>query len=185
MRVAAAIELTDAERTALLKWSRGRSTPARLVPRARIVLAAAAGTQNTEIAVALNCRRETVARWRHCFAGQPAGQRLTSLEQDAPRTGHRPVTRLAHEAEVLCKTTQETPPCATRWLTRTMANSGGCSKVTVQHEDGAAHLARQRPEAIVNEDLRGVQRSTVRGEAGRCRGFVPESTRACAGAHVR
>ena len=98
MRVAAAFELTAAERTQLLKWSHGRSTPARLVLRAKIVLAAAVGIQNTESAVALNCQRETIARWRNRFAGQPPGQRPTSLDQDAPLTGHRPVARLAHEA---------------------------------------------------------------------------------------
>ncbi len=43
MRVAVAIELTDVERTVLTKWSRGRSTPVRLVLRAKIVLLAAEG----------------------------------------------------------------------------------------------------------------------------------------------
>ena len=43
MRIAKIITLTDEERIALKKWSRGRSTPARLVLRAQIVLAASAG----------------------------------------------------------------------------------------------------------------------------------------------
>jgi SRSO17 transposase len=38
--VAKPITLTDEQRAALTKWSRGRSTPARLVLRAQIVLAA-------------------------------------------------------------------------------------------------------------------------------------------------
>ena len=53
MRIAKAITLTDEERVTLSKWSRGRSTPARLVQRAKIVLAAADGRENKEIAVEL------------------------------------------------------------------------------------------------------------------------------------
>lgn len=43
MRVAAAIVLTDEERTAQMKWALGRSTEARLVLQAKIELAAADG----------------------------------------------------------------------------------------------------------------------------------------------
>ena len=68
MRVAVAIELTDNERAALTKWSRGRSTPARLVLRAKIVLLAADGLENKQIAAQLNCKRETVGKWRNRFA---------------------------------------------------------------------------------------------------------------------
>ena len=132
MRVAVAIELTDEERKRLTKWSRGRSTPARLVLRARIVLAAADGKLNKDIAAELDCKRETVSRRRNRFAKQTAGERLASLEQDAPRPGHQPVARLKHEAEIVRKTTQETPANATHWSTRSMAKAVGCSKATVQ-----------------------------------------------------
>lgn len=132
MRVAVAIALTDEERTVLTKWSRGRSTPARLVLRAKIVLAAAEGMLSKDIAVRLDCKRETVARWRNRFAEQDAGERLASLKQDAPRPGHPPVARLQHEAEIIRKTTQEMPPDATHWSTRSMAKAVGCSKATVQ-----------------------------------------------------
>ena len=46
MRVAVAITLIDEERATLTKWGRGRSTPARLVQRAEVVLLAAAGLRN-------------------------------------------------------------------------------------------------------------------------------------------
>lgn len=128
MRVAVAIELTDKERATLTKWSRGRSTPARLVLRAKIVLLAAAGRQNKQIARQLGCKRETVGRWRNRFAQQ----RLAGIQQDAPRPGHTPTARLKHEAEILRKTTQETPPQATHWSTRTLARALGTSRDTVQ-----------------------------------------------------
>jgi hypothetical protein len=50
MQVAKSIVLTDHERTALTKWARGRSAPARLVLRAKIVLAAANSELNKNIA---------------------------------------------------------------------------------------------------------------------------------------
>ena len=67
MRIAKAILLTDKERVALTKWSRGRRTPARLVLRAKIVLAAADGRENKDIAVELGCGRRTVGTWRNRF----------------------------------------------------------------------------------------------------------------------
>lgn len=128
MRVAIAIELTDAERALLQKWARGRSTPARLVLRAKIVLAAAEGKQNRDIALELGCKRETVGTWRQRFALK----RLDGIAKDAPRPGHKPFARLKYEAEIIRKTTQEVPANATHWSVRSLAQAIGCSKDTVQ-----------------------------------------------------
>jgi len=128
MRVAVAIELSDEERITLTKWSRGRSTPARLVQRAKIVLLAADGLENKQIAAQLNCTRGAVGKWRNRFAEH----RVAGIEKDAPRGGPTPVARLEHEAEILRMTTQETPPNATHWSLRTMAEAVGTSKDTVQ-----------------------------------------------------
>ena len=107
MRVAKVVTLTDEERVALTKWSRGRSTPARLVLRAKIVLAAA-GQRNEEIAAELKVTRRTVGTWRDRFVSE----RLTGIEQDAPRGGRTPTQRAAVEAEIIRRTTQKTPPHA-------------------------------------------------------------------------
>ncbi len=128
MRVARPIVLTAAEQTALRKWSRGRSTPARLVLRARIVLAAAEGRENRDIAAELGCTRRTVGTWRNRFAEQ----RLPGIEHDAPRGGRKPSVRAEKESEIIARTTQDTPPNATHWSTRTMARVVGVSKATVQ-----------------------------------------------------
>lgn len=128
MRVAKAIELSDAERTTLTKWSRGRSTPARVVLRAKIVLAAAAGQRNDEIAIEFGCTRRTVGTWRTRFLED----RLAGLDKDKPRGGRTPQVRAAKEAEILRKTTQEKPANATHWSTRSMAKAVGVSKATVQ-----------------------------------------------------
>ena len=148
-KVAVSIELTDDERSTLLKWSRGRSTPARLVLRAKIVLAAAEGLQNKDIAIELGCKRETVGLWRRRFAEQ----RLASLEHDAPRPGHTPTARLKHEAEIIRKTTQELPKNATHWSTRTLAKELGTSKETVRRvwRDNGLHPHRVKTFKVSND----------------------------------
>ena len=60
MRVAAAIELSQEERATLESYARGRSTPARLVLWAKIVLRAAKGKQNKDIAAELDTLQKTV-----------------------------------------------------------------------------------------------------------------------------
>ena len=68
MRVAKAITISSDERKTLGKWGRGRSTPGRLVLRAKIVLAAADGTLNKDIAAELGTGMKTVCLWRNRFA---------------------------------------------------------------------------------------------------------------------
>lgn len=128
MRRAVEIELTEDERITLLKWSRGKRIEARVVERAKIVLLAADGKQNQEIAVELGVSQPTVGKWRKRFAEQ----RMPGIEKDAPRGGRKPSVRSKHEAEIIRKTTQETPPNATQWSVRTMAKAIGISKATVQ-----------------------------------------------------
>ena len=128
MRVARTITLTEEQRRTLTKWTRGRSTPAWQALRAKIVLAAADGRENKDIAAELGCTRRTVGTWRNRFAEHG----LTGIEQDAPRGGRAPTVRSDKEAEIIRKTTQETPPNATQWSTRSMARAVGVSKDTVQ-----------------------------------------------------
>jgi transposase len=127
MRKAPRVELTDDERATLESWSRGRSTPARLVLRAKIVLMAAAGTEIQTIATELQTAKTTVIRWRDRFLDK----RLKGMEHDAPRSGRKPSIPLAIRELILHKTTQEKPDHATHWSTRTMAKAVGVSKVTV------------------------------------------------------
>ena len=85
MRIAKTIALSDGERLTLMKWARGRSTPSRLVQRAKIILAAAGGMRNDEIAGELGCTRRTVGTWRSRFAKQ----RLKGIEKRcSPRGTH-------------------------------------------------------------------------------------------------
>ena len=127
MRVAPTITVTMEESRQLLTWSRGRSTPHRLVDRARIVLAAVEGKTNDQIAEELHLHRRTVGLWRRRFALL----RLAGIEQDAPRTGRRP--RLDREAieGIVAKTLHTKPRGETHWSTRSLAREVGLHHTTV------------------------------------------------------
>ena len=140
MRVACEITLTDDERKTLTRWSRGRSTPTRLVLRAKIVLLSAEGRMNKDIARELSTMRKTVALWRNRFAQQ----RLTGLEQDAPRSGRKPKVRAAVAREIIETTTQERPAHATQWSTRSLAKHLGVSPSMVQRVWKANRLQPHR-----------------------------------------
>jgi len=123
MRIARPIVVGDEERKVLVRWARGRSTPARLVLRGRIVLLAADGRQNKEIAAQLATSRQTVGLWRDRFLVQG----LAGIEKDAPRGGRPPRLRRAIEGRIVEATTQEKPRAATHWTTRTLAAELGIS----------------------------------------------------------
>ena len=64
MRVARPVTLNPEQRRDLEQHSRARSLSARLVERARIVLRAAEGLQDQQIAEELSITPEKAARWR-------------------------------------------------------------------------------------------------------------------------
>lgn len=142
MRVASQITLDDKERKILQRWSRGRSTPARLVLRARIVLLAAKGAQNNDIASELGTERTIVGRWRSRFAQHG----LAGIEKDAPRSGRQPTNRDKLARSIIKKTTKERPSNATHWSTRSLAKELGISQSMVHRVWKAnglkPHLAR-------------------------------------------
>ncbi len=76
------IELSQQERVLLQAQARKYTLPYRDVIRAKIVLLAAAGLGNDEIAARLDTRREIVSKWRKRFFAQG----LAGLEE-RPRRG--------------------------------------------------------------------------------------------------
>lgn len=119
--------LTEEERSRLETWARGRSTPARLVLRARIVLAAAKGEENQKIARDLETRPNTVGLWRSRFRLL----RLAGIEKDAPRAGRKPRLEVETVKAVVVKTLRTKPRGRTQWSTRTMARATGLGHVTI------------------------------------------------------
>jgi transposase len=124
MRVAAAVTITEDQRVVLQRWARGRSTPARLVLRAKIVLLAEQGKQNLQIAEELGVSRQMAGLWRQRFLAQG----LKGIEKDAPRGGRRPAVRDSLEAKIIQYTTQRKPKNATHWSTRTLAAELGTNR---------------------------------------------------------
>lgn len=128
MRVARPVVLKAEEEQILQQRGRARSLPARVVERARIVLRAAAGFQDKQIAAELGIMPEKAARWRNRFLDEG----ISALEKDAPRPGRTPTITNAAIQEIVNKTTQEKPDNATHWSTRTMAQSAGISETSVR-----------------------------------------------------
>jgi len=120
------VVLSEQERETLERWARRPKSAQALALRCRIVLAAAAGDSNEEIAARLACNRNTVGKWR----GRFVERRLDGLH-DEPRPG-KPRTISDEDVErVIVKTLEETPAAATHWSTRSMAQATGMSQTAV------------------------------------------------------
>jgi transposase len=142
MRRACTITLTAEDRATLQRWSRSRRIEARLVERARIVLLAAEGRENKDIAGELGVTRATVGRWRHRFADHG----IAGIERDAPRGGRPPKTRDELAKKIVEMTTRQKPANATHWSTRSLAEALGTNRSMVNRVWRAnglkPHLAR-------------------------------------------
>ena len=126
-RPTAQIALSDDERETLERWARRPKTGQALALRCRIVLAAAEGATNQQIAKSLQCNPVTVGKWRTRFADK----RLDGLV-DEPRPGQpRKITDEVVE-RVIVTTLEESPPDgSTQWSTRSMAAKVGLNQTAV------------------------------------------------------
>jgi hypothetical protein len=97
MRVAQPVLLSEEFRRKLDQQSRGRSTQARVVLRSRIVLLAAEGMQNKQIASVLKVAPRMAALWWSRFLEYG----IEGLLQDAPRPD-RTLTISAKGQNALC-----------------------------------------------------------------------------------
>jgi transposase len=138
-----AVELVlDAvEKEQLEAWARRRKSAQALAQRSRIVLAAAEGLKNTEIAARLQITRGMAAKWRSRFAEQ----RLDGLV-DEPRPGRPRTVSDAQVEAVITKTLESTPEHATHWSTRSMAAELGLSQSAVSRIWRAFGLQPHRQE---------------------------------------
>lgn len=124
--------------------------PRRRVPiRAAVVLRAADGATNRQIAEELGVTSETASRWRRRFLAHG----VRGILDDAPRSGrpHRiaPTTVRA----LIQATVRPDPSSGRRWTARSLASSMGVSKSTVQRVWQAHGLrSRVRPEPRSSAD---------------------------------
>jgi transposase len=128
VRIAPSVILDAAQKEKLEQQSRGRSLAARVVERSKIILLAATGLQDKEIAEGLGITPKKAARWRARFLQNG----LAGLLKDAPRPGRKPRIGRTIIQKVIRKTTREKPADATHWSTRTMAAVAGISEASVR-----------------------------------------------------
>jgi transposase len=144
MRRAPVITLSPEQRTVLESQARGRSFPLRVVERARIVLLAAAGRQDKDIAALLSMTPKKVSRWRKRFLALG----VAGLLKDAPRPGRKPTISARLRQRVVTLTTRQQPSNATHWSTRTMAATVGISEASVRRIWRAHGLKPHRVETF-------------------------------------
>jgi transposase len=125
---ASALSLSGEHRDRLEGWLRAHSTPLQVARRAEIVLLAAEGLSNAEIADRVGVSRPTVVSWRRRFLREgPEG-----LWETRPGRGRKPSVPAAKIRQIVRLTTDTTPPGATHWSCRSMAKAAGVSPATVQ-----------------------------------------------------
>ena len=128
MPVAPPLPITPADLAELRRWARSSQLPAVLAQRARILLLAADGASNTEIAQRVGISRPTVIACRRRYVRRG----LEGLP-DRPRSGRPQTVRQIRRTEVL-QVTLNPPPVrlgVTHWSTRLLARELGVSRDTV------------------------------------------------------
>src|ERR1700685_2929413 len=124
--VAVSIEVSEQERVQLEASARRRSSAQALAQRSRIVLLAAEGLNNTEIAERLGVDPAMGRKGRSPFAAYRLDGRMDEPPPGKPRT----ITDEQVE-EVIVKTLESTPKDATHWSTRSMAREVGLTQSAV------------------------------------------------------
>ncbi len=139
---ATALRLTPSQRNELASVTRHPSTPQSIVLRCRVVLGAAEGIANHELARQLSTSLPTVLLWRRRFQQQG----LLGILQDKSRPGRPRSITPEKEAAIVEATRSTKPKNATHWSVRSMARQQGVSSATVQRIWKAYHLQPHRVE---------------------------------------
>jgi putative transposase len=138
------VELSPEARHELEALLRRRSLPQQLALRARIVLAAAAGQNNSQIARSLGLEVDTVRLWRNrwlAFAPIPLAEfALEERLSDVPRSG-RPIQITAEQrcqiVALACEAPQEAGRPIAQWTGREIADEvvkrGILPKISPRH----------------------------------------------------
>jgi transposase len=104
------LAITDEERVELQRRVRAHTTPQRAAKRARIVLLAADGVPNRQIAPIVGMNEHTVAQWRRRFEAE----RLAGL-QDRKRSGRPLVYDHDQRLRIVATVIQQPPDPASHW----------------------------------------------------------------------
>ena len=125
-RSAVTVELSPAQREELERLMRTPSTPNQLAQRARIVLRAAEGASNRQIAAELGLSLPTVGQWRTAFVR--AGSAGLA---DRPRSGRPRRLDEATAKLIVAKALEPPPPGTSHWSVRDLARHLALPPTTV------------------------------------------------------
>ena len=126
-RAVSALPVSVADQQQLEQWVAAFGTPQQVALRSRIVLAAAAGDSDSQIAERLAINRKTVMLWRARVADSGA----ESVWEIAPGRGRKPLYGADTIRAVVEATLQTKPKGMTHWSCRTMAASQQVGKSTI------------------------------------------------------
>lgn len=126
-RVALPISLESPVRLELERWVAAHGTPQQVTQRCRIVLAAADGKLDRDIAEDLQINFKTVALRRGRFRKEG----VDCLWEVAPGRGRKAILPASKVAAIIETTLQRKPAGATHWSCRSLAKEHGVSKATV------------------------------------------------------
>ena len=123
------VALARGDRRRLERLAHARTTPQRVVERARIVLASATGQAGSAIAAALGVSRPTITLWLDRYEQDG----LAALLADRPRSGRPKRITAAAEQAIIDRTLRTKPSAdvATHWSTRLMAAATGLHHATI------------------------------------------------------
>lgn len=136
------VVLTDDEREQLQSWARRPKSAQALAMRSRIILACEGDSSNTQIAADLKVARSVVTKWRNRFVVD----RLDGL-LDEPRPGRPRVVGDEKIKDLITATLETSPPDATHWSTRSMADHLGLSQSMVSRIWRAFGLAPHKQDS--------------------------------------
>jgi len=147
--------LCAAAQAALLQLTRRHTTPQQIALRARIILAAASGLNNAQIARDLDLTVDTVRLWRRRWLalGAVSLQELPALDRltDAPRSG-KPVRITAEQVcqilELACESPEHAGRPISQWSEREIADEVHARKIVEHISD--RHAARLLKRGLSN-----------------------------------
>lgn len=121
------LNVSAPDKDLMQEFLRCGNTPQKVAFRIRIMLAAAAGTSNAEIARTLSTTKTSVLKWRSRY--EELG--IEGILEDAPRSGRKKTITTEKESAIVKATLETKPAQATHWSTRSMAEAQGVSDSTV------------------------------------------------------
>ena len=121
------LELSTAEQAQLRQWQAAHGTSQQVALRCRLVLAAAEGRQDLDIAAVQDVNRHTAALWRR----RVRERGIDAVWEIEKGRGRKPTYDQEQRDAIIAATLQTKPEGVTHWSCREMASAQGVSKNTV------------------------------------------------------